>query len=243
MSDRHLLITGSARGIGRALAAHFCDAGWLVSGIDRDDADWTMPGYQHLAADITDEPALMAAFAAAAGRAPLDAVIGNAALTDLDHHRAVDLDYAVWQRVLRVNVDGAFLTGRIAARLMARRKRGNIVFVTSSLAFLDQALANDAPYCASKAAVEMFSRVLAREMAGSGINVNTLFPSVKIDTGFFAHLPAAERAELARPDILNAPAAFLATLAPGALTGVSLDQQRWDDEPGYRQALREGRHV
>lgn len=243
MSGRHLLITGSARGIGRALAEFFCGEGWLVSGIDRDAAGWTMPGYRHVLAEVTEEPALMAAFAAAAGRAPVDAVIGNAALTDLDHRRAVDLDYAVWQRVLRVNVDGAFLTGRVAARLMAKRGQGNIIFITSSLAFFDQALANDAPYCASKAAVEMFARVLAKEMASHGVNVNTLYPSVKIDTGFFAHLPDAERAELARPDILDAPAAFLAALAPGALTGISLDQRRWDDEPAYRQALTEGRHV
>jgi len=243
VSGRHLLVTGSARGIGRALAEYFCGEGWLVSGVDRDAAGCSAPGYRHFGADITDEPALAAVFAEAAARAPLDAVIANAALTDLDHRPAVALDYAVWQRVLRVNVDGAFLTGRIAARLMAERRRGNIVFVTSSLAFLDQALANDAPYCASKAAVEMFSRVLAKELAQDGVNVNTLFPSVKIDTGFFAHLPEAERAALARPGLLNAPAAFLAGLAPGALSGISLDQQRWDDDPAYRRALTEGRHA
>lgn len=243
MSFEHILITGAARGIGRSLAEHFAAQGWIVSGVDLSEAGSTAPGYRHFRADITDEVALAAAFAAASERAPLDAVIGNAALTDLDHRRAADIDYAVWQRVLRVNVDGAFLTGRLAARLMAPRRKGNIIFVTSSLAFLDQAKADDAPYCASKAAVEMFSRVLAKELAEDGINVNTLFPSVKIDTGFFAHLPAPERAQLARPDILNAPAAFLAGLAPRTLSGISVDQQRWDEEPGYRDALAEGRHV
>lgn len=117
-----------------------------------------------------------------------------------------------------------------------------IVFVTSSLAFLDQAKADDAPYCASKAAVEMLARVLARELAEDRVNVNTLYPSVKIDTGFFAHLTQAERAELARPDILDGPAAFLAGLAPGALTGISLDQRRWDEDASYRLSLMEGRH-
>ena len=242
MSGRHILITGSARGIGQALAHHFAGLGWLVSGVDLDEGAAASEGYRHFRADITDEAALSAAFDAAEARAPLDAVIANAALTDLDHRRAVDLDYAVWRRVLRVNVDGAFLTGRLAARMMAPRRQGNIVFVTSSLAFLDQAKAEDAPYCASKAAVEMFMRVLAKETAADGVNVNTLYPSVKIDTGFFAHLPDSERAELSRPDILDAPAVFLAELAPGALSGVSLDQQRWDDDAGYRSALLEGRH-
>jgi NAD(P)-dependent dehydrogenase (short-subunit alcohol dehydrogenase family) len=242
MSSRHILITGAARGIGSALSEHFAKLGWIVSGVDLNDAVPTARGYRHFRADITDEQALTTAFAAAVERAPLDAVFGNAALTDLDHRRAVDLDYGVWQRVLRVNVDGAFLTGRLAARLMAPRRQGNIVFITSSLAFLDQAKADDAPYCASKAAVEMLARVLAKELAEDKVNVNTLYPSVKIDTGFFAHLPETERAELARPDILNGPAAFLAGLAPGALTGVSLDQRRWDEDAGYRRAIMDGSH-
>ena len=55
------------------------------------------------------------------------------------------------------------------------------------------------------------------------------------------YLPGTERAALARPDILNGPAAFLAGLAPGALTGVSLNQQRWDEDAGYRRALVRGR--
>jgi NAD(P)-dependent dehydrogenase (short-subunit alcohol dehydrogenase family) len=241
--SRHVLITGAARGTGRALAEHFAGLGWVVSGVDLDDAASRAGDYEHFRADITEEAALASAFAAAAERAPLDAVIGNAALTDLEHRRAVDLDYEVWQRVLRVNVDGAFLTGRLAARLMAPRRQGNIIFITSSLAFLDHAKADDAPYCASKAAVEMFARVLAKELAEDRVNVNTLYPSVKIDTGFFAHLPDAEREALARPDILNGPAVFLAGLALGALTGVSLDQQRWDEDEDYRSALADGRHV
>lgn len=237
MSSFHVLITGAAGGIGSALAHHFSKSGWLVSGIDVGAAGIDVPGYRHYQADITDEPALSDAFEAAARSAPLDAVIANAALTDVDHRLVVDLDYRTWQRIMRVNVDGAFLTGRLAARHMRGQERGNIVFVTSSLAFLDQAKANDAPYCASKSAVEMFARVLALEVAAAGINVNTLFPSVKIDTGFFAHLPAAERESLARPDLLNETAMFLASLGPGKLTGLSLDQQKWDDDSAYRDSL------
>lgn len=239
-STPHVLITGASRGIGLALARRFLASAWLVSGVDLGEAGLVAPGYRHHQADIADEAALSRAFDAATGRAPLDAVIANAALTDLDHSSAVDLDYATWQCIMRVNVDGAFLTGRSAARAMRGQGRGNIVFVTSSLAFLDQAKANDAPYCASKSAVEMLARVLALELASDGINVNTVFPSVRIDTGFFAHLPDAERRILARPDLLDEAALFLAGLAPGALTGLSLDQQRWDDDVAYRQSLQGG---
>lgn len=237
MSDMpgHIAITGAAGGIGAALAAHFAALGWQVTAID---VAATSPR-QHasivpLVADITDEAQMETAFARAAKTAPIGAVIANAAVTDLDHHHTIDMPYDVWRQVLRVNVDGAFLTARSAARHMRRTGGGNIVFVTSSLARLADAQAGDAPYCTSKAATEMLARVLAIELAPIGINVNTLFPSAMIDTGFFAHWPEAERAKLAPATLLNETARFLATLPAGGGTGRSLDQQRWDDEPAYR---------
>lgn len=233
----HVVITGAAGGIGRAMAEGFLDAGWVVTGIDREPGALGAAGYRHAIADITDEPAFDDALGAAWAHEPVSAVFGNAALTDLDHLTATELPYERWQRILRVNVDGAFLTGRLAGRRMAAQGFGNIVFVTSSLAFIDHAKANDAPYCASKAAVEMFMRVLALELAPAGVNVNTLFPSVKIDTGFFAHLPEDERADLAGPDILNAASLALASMPPGLLTGASVDQERFDRDVGYRATI------
>lgn len=236
---KHIVITGTADGIGAALAGHFVDLGWRVNGIDLAPAPATLTQSDRFAAiraDITDEAAMRSAFERAARTAPIDAVIANAAVTDLDHHHVVDMPYDVWRMVLRVNVDGAFLTARSAARQMRDTGGGNIVFVTSSLARLADAQAGDAPYCTSKAAVEMLMRVLAIELAPFGINVNTVFPSVMIDTGFFAHWEAEKRAELAPPSILNDTAGFLAGLKPGAATGRSLDQQRWDDDPAYRRS-------
>lgn len=237
MNRRHIVITGAARGIGKALAERFLAEDWLVTGIDLGATALADPVYHHAVADITDEPAFDAALEAAWNRAPVAAVIGNAALTDLAHRAAIDLPYADWQRILRVNIDGAFLTGRLAGRRMAAQGHGNIVFVTSSLAFLDQAKAEDAPYCTSKSGVEMLARVLALELGPKGVNVNTLFPSVKIDTGFFAHLTEAERAELAPPSILDPAALWLAGRAPFYRGPVSIDQERYDADPAYRASL------
>lgn len=238
MTDRkHVVITGTAGGIGAALASRFLATGWQVTGIDRAiPPEWMSKSSSFTGdtVDITDEAAMESTFAAAAVRGPISAVIANAAVTDLDHHHAVDMPYDVWRNVLRVNVDGAFLTARSAARHMRETGGGNIVFVTSSLARLTDAQAGDAPYCTSKAAVEMLARVLAIELAPHGINVNTLFPSLMIDTGFFAHWPAEQRAKLAPATLLNETAQFLVTLPAGAATGQSLDQQRWDDERSYR---------
>lgn len=237
MSERHVIITGAAQGIGHAMALGFLSVGWRVTGIDVKQGPAPFP---LVAADVTDETALADAFDRAWHQQPVDAVIANAALTDLDHKTATELDYAVWQRVLRVNVDGAFLTARLAGRRMQPRRAGNIIFITSSLAFLGAAQANDAPYCASKAAIEMLMRVMALELKSDDINVNSLFPSAMIDTGFFAHWSDEKRAKLAPPDILNETALFLAALPPGSLTGVSLDQHRWNTDEAYRRQLQEG---
>ena len=233
----HALITGTSGGIGLALSRAFVDAGWRVTGLDRAPAVLETGGYAHVVCDITDEAGMEAAFDAAMARAPLRAAIANAAVTDMAHHAVVDQDYATWRKVLEVNVNGAFVTARAAARRFANAGGGNITFVTSSLAFLDQAKAHDAPYCASKAAVEMLMRILALELAHTGVNVNTLFPSTKIDTGFFSEASAEERAELDPPTIMNRPALFLAGLAPGALTGCALDQRLWDESAAYRAKL------
>jgi len=229
-----IVITGAAGGIGAALADHFLSRGRAVAGIDIapfSDRTAAMPDFVGIRSDITDEAALERAFDAIAARGPISTVIANAAVTDLAHSDTLSMLYATWSRVLRINVDGAFLTGRAAARRMGR---GNIVFVTSSLAMLSQAKANDAAYCTSKAAVEMLARVMALELAPMGINVNTLYPSAVIDTGFFAHWSAEQRRVLAPPTILNGAASALADLPPGAVTGRSLDHARWENERAYR---------
>lgn len=234
-----VVITGAAGGIGAAMAGHLLALGRQVAGIDIAAYPETLtgrPGFLGVAADITDPVAVEAAFDRIAARGKVAALVANAAVTDLAHHDALSLPYDVWARVLRVNVDGAFLTARAAARRMAHHPTGgNIVFVTSSLAFHGEAKVNDAPYCTSKAAVEMLARVMALELAPKGINVNTLFPRAIIDTGFFAHWTEDDRRRLlAPPGLLNPAITHVIGLAPGTATGRSLDQDRFDRDPAYR---------
>lgn len=230
-----VLISGAAGGIGRELAMFFMRGGWRVEAVDIAAFPADMHGQPLIGlhkADVTDETAMERIASAAAAGGGLRAAIINAAVTDLDHSAVVDMPFTTWARVMRVNAEGAFVTSRAAARAMGNG--GNIIFVTSSLAFLDNARANDAPYSSSKAAVEMLSRVLALELAPRGINVNTVFPSTMIDTGFFAHLSEAERARLDPPSLLNRAALLLASLPPGTITGRSLDQALYDNDAEYR---------
>lgn len=237
LSESQVVISGTSGGIGKELAVHFLNLGWKVTGVDILECPPVLAQHERFSearADITNEREVESAFANAGTRGPIDAFVANAAITDLDHRSVIDLPYKDWREVLRVNVDGSFLTARHAAKLMKETGGGNIVFITSSLAFPEQAKEGDGPYCSSKAAIEMLARVMAVELAPQSVNVNTLFPSAIIDTGFFAHWTGESRADLKPPDILNETAAFLCRLPAGAVTGRSLDQERWERDPEYR---------
>lgn len=233
LAGRGVLVTGAAGGIGTALVRSLASLGARVAALDvRPCLD--VPAELCLDADITD-PDAMAVAVARAQRAlgRLDALISNAAVTDIRHHAVLDLPLARWEEIFRVNVRGSLVATRAALPGMLERHAGNVVFVTSSLGQPRGGVPGDAVYSASKAAVEALAWVLAQECREAGVNVNTVYPSVKVDTGFFAHLSGAEREALARPTLLDEPVAFLAGLPPGTLTGVSLSQQAWDDDPAY----------
>lgn len=234
---RRTLITGAGSGIGQALARSLRARGHWVVGID---VAWRDRSAVDLAldADLTDEGAVARALDALPRDAAIDALIANAAITDPEHRYVLDLPMDTWRRVFEVNVTSAVqLVKRVLPAMLARRA-GNVVFVTSSLGGWKGGIAGDAVYSASKAAVESFAFVLSRETRDAGVNVNTVYPSVKVDTGFFDGAPPHVRAELHPATILDAPTAFLAELPPATLTGISLDQQMWDDDPDYARALR-----
>lgn len=235
---RVVLITGAASGIGRSLAGHLTNLGADVVALDRDPLDQT-PAALRLRADITDPTDVADAVRRAIDAyARIDVLINNAAVTDVRHRPVRDLPPERWEAIFRVNVTGTLRVTQAVLRPMLERRLGTVVFITSSLGQPRGGIPGDAVYSASKAAVEMLAWVLAQETREAGLNVVTLYPSVKVDTGFFADASPEERRELAPPTLLDDIAAFLAGLPPGALSGVAISQQAWDDEPGYAAALR-----
>lgn len=233
-----MLVSGAAGGIGRALARHLAACGARVAGLDVAPLPAGVDGLA-VRADITDPDQIARALARIErDLGPVEVLVNNAAVTDLAHHPLVDLPLEQWRRVFEVNVTGTVALTQAVLAGMLERHRGNILTITSSLGQPRGGVPGDAVYSASKAALEATSFVLAQEVAASGVNVNTLYPSVKVDTGFFAHLPASERAALAPATLLDEPAEFLASLPAGSLTGVALSQHHWDHTPGYADDLR-----
>jgi gluconate 5-dehydrogenase len=186
ISGRTALVTGSSRGIGRALAQGLLEAGCAVvlhgrdaAAVERAAGELAAIGAPvHTATfDVTDEDAVtggLARIEAAAG--PLDILVNNAGM---QHREALlDVPADTWRRVLDTNLTSAFLVGRAVARGMVARGGGRIVNVCSLMS--EHARAGIAPYTASKGGLKMLTQAMCAEWGASGVQVNGIGP------GYFA---------------------------------------------------------
>jgi NAD(P)-dependent dehydrogenase (short-subunit alcohol dehydrogenase family) len=179
------VLTGGARGIGRATAETFAAAGAAVAILDR-EADPARAAAEAIAAaghsasahvaDVTDESAIEAALAAAAERHGGIDILVNSAGIGL-RHAAVDHPLADWDKVVAVNLTGVFLCSRVAARHMMRRRGGAIVNLASIMGFSGGGLYPNVSYQATKGAVVNMTRALAVEWAKDAIRVNAVAPT------------------------------------------------------------------
>ena len=187
ITGRVALVTGSSKGIGRALATGLAEAGAVVvlnaRGVEalermRDQIAAATGATVHAVAfDVTDTAAArdgLARVAEVAG--PIDILVNNAGM----QHRAPITEFPdeKWHDLLRTNLTSAFVMSKAVAPLMIERGSGKIVNICSVQTEL--ARPGIAAYSATKGALKMLTRGLAADLAGSGIQVNGLAP------GYFA---------------------------------------------------------
>ncbi|GGS99887.1 SDR family oxidoreductase [Nonomuraea spiralis] len=231
-SGKGALVTGGSRGIGRAVVRRLAaDGAEVVFSYRDDDAAAERvteeTGALAVRADVGDRAALERLFAAAESRLPgLDILVNNAAgmtgkklITDI-----TDDEY---ERVFAVNTRAVFLAIQWAGRVM--RDGGRIVNVSTLNTKISAPTL--ALYQGSKAAIEQFAMVAARELGGRGITANTVSPgATDTDMLHSANPPgAAERmipltalGRLGRPDDIAAVVAFLAGPDGRWITGQNL---------------------
>ncbi len=162
------IVTGTSRGLGRALAERLLAEGWTVHGFSRGTDGWAPPGFTAHAVDVGDEAAVRAAVAAiAAAGAPIDLLVNNAGLAAMN--ALLLKPPAVAAELMRVNYLGTFHCLQAVGKAMVRARRGRILNVTTVAVPL--ALEGEAAYVASKAAVEALTRVADRELAPHGVVV------------------------------------------------------------------------
>ena len=261
-----VVITGAARGIGRAAAEQFLAAGARVVALDRswdgaEAAAAAMDGTGRAlvtTADITDPGSVAASRDAALARfGQVDALINNAAcrqryLFPPDGLAAV-LDTADedWHAMLGVNVLGTLTVTRSFVAPMLERGRGSIVVVGTRGSALRPAAAGtwrghqpgnrNQPYEASKAALCSLSVYLAEELRDRGVAVNVVFPGPTFTTGS-AEIAAGRRGigvdepPYLRPEHLAPLLMHLAGQTPAGETGLVIDSVQWNRDHGLGDA-------
>lgn len=184
-SGQVAVITGAARGVGRALVESFAAAGAHVVAADRDEPGLaqTCAPYADavlaVTADVSTEAGAAHIIDGAAGRfGTLSICVNNAAVAP--HTSLLEETVQVWDTVYAVNCRGTFLMTQLAGRAMiAQGQGGRIVNFSSGVS--SRGSAGAAAYASSRAATESFSRVAAVELAPYGILVNCVSPGL-IDT-------------------------------------------------------------
>jgi NAD(P)-dependent dehydrogenase (short-subunit alcohol dehydrogenase family) len=233
---RTAIVTGAARGIGRACAERLVAEGAkvFIADVDeptgRDTAQKLGPAARFVRCDVGDarDVANLVSLAKAAG--DIDILVNNAGII----HGAdfLDLEEADFDRVLRVNLKGAFLVGQAVAKVMAAqvkagKKPGAIVNIASINSVV--AIPNQTPYAVSKGGLLQLTRVMALSLAPHGIRVNAVGPGsimtemlAGIATDREAKRRLLSRAPLGRigtPAEVAAVVAFLASDDASYVTG------------------------
>ncbi|MEZ5989336.1 MAG: SDR family oxidoreductase [Planctomycetota bacterium] len=235
---RRVLITGGAKGIGRAIAARFVALGDRVVVTGRDEAALTAAAealgcdWRRLAVD--DEASVAAGFA---GLDDLEVCVLNAGVAGSKPIEKQDL--AGFERIMEVNATGVFLGMRAALPLLRARGRGRVIVVASTASL--RGVPYTGAYTASKHAALGLVRVLASEVAGTGITVNAVCPTF-VDTDMAARSVANVAAKtgksedeargtlermsplgrFVRPDEVAAAVEFLASEPAACINGQAL---------------------
>jgi NAD(P)-dependent dehydrogenase (short-subunit alcohol dehydrogenase family) len=182
LAGARILVTGAARGIGRAIVTHLVASGARLIAVDVDEAGLkTLDGPVHgIRCDVSDATDVADAVATARDvLGGLDGVVNNAAIVDVTRAAAQDIDVDEFDRVLAVNVRGCWLVYRAAAPLLTagagmRPGGASVVNLSSETAFTGSRHLSQ--YATSKAAVAGLTRALAREAGEHGIRVNAVAP-------------------------------------------------------------------
>jgi NAD(P)-dependent dehydrogenase (short-subunit alcohol dehydrogenase family) len=204
MTDRTVLVTGAAGGIGRAVVLASAQRGWRVAALDIDEsgAQETValarsagaPQAVAVRADVSDEQSIDQAFEEVVARIGLPTgVVANAGIEVNAPIERMRLDD--WNRVLSVNLTGVFLTVRAAVRRLRSAERpGSLVCTSSPSAFVGFAGGGNSAYGSSKGGITAFVRSVAIDLAAHGIRVNGLVPGATETPILLAGVPESERA-------------------------------------------------
>ena len=233
------LVTGASRGIGRAIALGFAEAGADVAVAARSESDLETLAKEidalgrkavAITADVTKREDIEAMIDRTVSElGGLDVLVNNAGGTRF-MSPVVGLRPEGWAKTMALNLDSVFHATQLAAQRMLERGRGSIIQIASVAGI--HGVESLSYYSAAKGGVRLFTQSIAKELAGAGIRVNSIAPGwvatplnemIRADEGSrdFATsmIPMGRFAE---PEEIVGPAVFLASDAASFVTGTTL---------------------
>jgi 2-deoxy-D-gluconate 3-dehydrogenase len=185
LNGKVALVTGGSRGLGKAIALAMAEKGAEVAicgrkqdNLSRAVEDFREAGFEVMArmANVGDSGQVAAVFEGIDERfGKLDILVNNVGMNILTPSVS-DADEKLWDKIIATNLKGTFLASAQAVKLMRKAGGGKIINISSIAA--RKASIGMGIYCVAKAGVEMLTKVLAKELAQDGINVNAVAPCV-----------------------------------------------------------------
>lgn len=239
LKDKIAIVTGSTKGIGRAIAIGYANEGAtvVVCGRSVDLAqglaeELMSQGKKAVAMrlDVADSDSITQVFDQVVkefGR--IDILVNNAGISPI-WKRVEDTPKEAWDQIINTNLTGTFLCAQAGGRVMIKQKSGKIINMTSVGG--EVALTKLVAYCASKGGIAMLTRVMAAEWAPHNVCVNAIGPSF-VETEFTAGLRGNERIyddlmsknpmkRFAQPEEIVGAAVFLASDEANYITGQTI---------------------
>lgn len=194
-----IVITGTSKGIGNALANSYLTQNHVVIGCSRNETSITHANYRHYALDVSDEKAVVHMIRSVKKEfGKIDILINNAGMASMNHLLTTSVGSV--EKLFNTNFLGTFLFLREVSKEMMKQKSGRIVNFTTIASPLK--LEGEAIYAASKAAVENLTQTASKELAAFNITVNALGPT-PIQTDLIKAVPKEKIDELLNKQTLK----------------------------------------
>ncbi|HEY4385550.1 MAG TPA: SDR family oxidoreductase [Ktedonobacteraceae bacterium] len=238
------IVTGAGRGLGRAIAEAYLQEGAFVTvTAAREQAELDSLAQQGwservlaLLVDVTDPQACEQVVAQTIQRfGQIDILVNNAgrgmkyvsSSFMAEPTRFWEVEPSIWNMIIDTNVNGPFYMARaVVSSLLAKQRGGSIINISMNYSTMKRS--GFSPYGPSKAALESASAIWAQDLADSRIRVNILLPGGASNTGMIpSGTPDEIRAGLIQPEIMKAPAVFLASDESQEITGRRLVATEW----------------